>query len=31
MKEKCGDLWRLKADWRCITVNGFVKKNGEVE
>lgn len=29
MKEVVGDLWTYPADWRVITTNGFVKKNGE--
>lgn len=29
MKEATGDLWTFPADWRVITTNGFVKKNGE--
>lgn len=29
MKTAKGDLWRYPADWRIITTNGFVKKNGE--
>lgn len=29
MIEVVGDLWDYPADWRCITTNGFVKKNGE--
>jgi hypothetical protein len=28
MNEVKGDLWDFKADLRCITTNGFVKKNG---
>jgi len=29
MKEVKGNLWTYPSDWRCITTNGFVKKNGE--
>jgi hypothetical protein len=29
MIEATGDLWTYPADWRVITTNGFVKKNGE--
>lgn len=29
MIEVVGDLWTYPADWRIITTNGFVKKNGE--
>lgn len=29
MLEKRGDLWTFQVDYRCITTNGFVKKNGE--
>lgn len=29
MIEVTGDLWTYPADWRVITTNGFVKKNGE--
>ena len=29
MKEATGDLWTYPADWRVITTNGTVKKNGE--
>lgn len=29
MKEATGDLWTFPADWRVITTNGFVKRNGE--
>lgn len=29
MKTAKGDLWKYPADWRIITTNGFVKKNGE--
>jgi hypothetical protein len=29
VKEAKGDLWTWPADWRVITTNGFVKKNGE--
>jgi hypothetical protein len=29
MRENSGNLWTHKADWRVITTNGFVKKNGE--
>lgn len=29
MIEVTGNLWTYPADWRCITTNGFVKKNGE--
>lgn len=28
MKQAHGDLWRLPADARCITVNGAVRKDG---
>lgn len=28
MKEIKGNMWRIDADVRCITTNGFVKKNG---
>ena len=28
MREVVGDLWELPADWRCITTNGDVKRNG---
>lgn len=28
MNEVTGDLWKFEADYRCITTNGFVKKNG---
>lgn len=29
MIEVTGDLWTYPADWRVITTNGTVKKNGE--
>lgn len=29
MIEVTGNLWTYPADWRVITTNGFVKKNGE--
>lgn len=29
MKEARGNLWTFPAQWRCITTNGDVKKNGE--
>jgi hypothetical protein len=29
VKTAKGDLWKYPADWRIITTNGFVKKNGE--
>lgn len=29
MIEFHGDLWKAPADWRIITVNGTVKRNGE--
>lgn len=29
MIEWTGNLWDIKADAKCITTNGFVKKNGE--
>lgn len=29
MIEVTGNLWTYPADWRIITTNGFVKKNGE--
>jgi hypothetical protein len=29
MKIDRGDLWKYDADWRIITTNGVVKKNGE--
>ncbi len=28
MLEECGDLWRLPADFRCITTNGAYRSNG---
>lgn len=28
MLEECGDLWKLPADYRCITTNGALRKNG---
>lgn len=28
MKEAEGDLWLYPADWRVITTNGYVKRNG---
>ncbi len=28
MLEECGDLWRLPADFRCITTNGACRRNG---
>ncbi len=28
MIEECGDLWTLPADYRCITANGALRKNG---
>lgn len=30
MLEKYCDLWKEPADARCITTNGFIKKNGEL-
>ena len=29
MREAFGDLWLIDADAKCITTNGFIKKNGE--
>lgn len=29
MKEDIGDIWDMKCDWRCITTNGAIKRNGE--
>lgn len=28
MFEECGDLWALPADYRCITTNGALRRNG---
>lgn len=28
MLEECGDLWALPADFRCITTNGALRRNG---
>jgi len=28
VKEVDGNLWEIEADWRVITTNGFVKKDG---
>jgi hypothetical protein len=28
MLEECGDLWKLTADFRCITTNGALRRNG---
>ncbi len=28
MEEECGDLWKLPADYRCITTNGALRRNG---
>ncbi len=28
MIEECGDLWTLPADYRCVTTNGVLRKNG---
>lgn len=29
MLEECGDLWTLPADYRCITTNGALRRNGK--
>ncbi len=28
MIEECGDLWKLPADFRCVTTNGALRRNG---
>lgn len=28
MIEECGDLWKLPADYRCITTNGALRQDG---